>query len=108
VDHTICSPPSRYLDEIHPFLDCKASSISIWSAFNKSYFRPLSSRIALSVSRHLLEAFDQMASPLPHLPGIPLFLNLFNFIEEHCQLLVVLSQALLLRSDHPCSRGLGL
>lgn len=69
--------------------------------------RVTSSRIALSVSRHLLEAFDQMAFP-PLSLAFPCFSTSLILLKlEHSQLLVVLSQALLLRSDHPCSRGLG-
>lgn len=44
----------------------------------------------------------------PPLPGIPLFLNLFNFIEEHSQLLVVLSQALFALWSSVFSRSWGL
>lgn len=46
--------------------------------------------------------------PPPPLPGIPLFLNLFNFIEEHSQLLVVLSQALFALWSSVFSRSWGL
>lgn len=53
----------------HPAFRFRVHSIRVTS----DHFRlGLRSR---SVSRHLLEALDEMASPLPHLPGIPLFLN---------------------------------